>query len=97
LCLLRFGHVFDKLDGLLGTNDVASGPARCSHHHDVLFRLEAELVHVRIVLELGPFEQDLLAVWFDVREAEELELEVFPGGAGLDFNLILLALVLDDN
>jgi hypothetical protein len=45
---------------------------------------------------LTAFDDDLLALWLDAGDGEELVLERLAGGGGVDFDLVLLALVLYD-
>jgi hypothetical protein len=93
LGLLGLCHVLDKLDGLLWSDKVATSCTWSAHHHDDLARLQAELAHVGIILELATLNQDLLAFRFHIGQTEHLELEVLAGGAGIDLDIVFFALV----
>jgi len=45
---------------------------------------------------LAALDDDLLAVGLDAGDGEELVLERLARGRGIDFDLVLLALVLDN-
>jgi hypothetical protein len=94
LCSFRLIHVLEELDGLLWLLDDVCVSRGRAHHHQRLARPEAQLRHVGIVLELAALDDDLLALGLDAGDGEELVLERLAVGRGVDFHLVLLALVL---
>jgi hypothetical protein len=59
--------------------------------------LEVELGQVRVVLQLAALDENLLAFGLDAGQREDLVFEYFAGGARVEFDVVLLPLVLDDN
>lgn len=57
----------------------------------------AKLGELSVILELATFHKNLLAFWLDAGERVELELEDFAGGFGVEVDVVLLALVLDND
>lgn len=90
----RLVHVLEKLNWLLRLLDDLCVSRGRAYHHQRLARLEAELRHVGIVLELAALDDDLLALGLDAGDGEELVLERLAVGGGVHFHLVLLALVL---
>lgn len=97
LSRLRFVHVFQKPDLLLGLLDDLRVLGGRAHHYEDLVWLEAQLGHIRIIFKLAALDDDLLALWLDVRDGVELVLELLAGGGRVDFDLVLFALVLYDH
>ncbi|KAI6763617.1 hypothetical protein HG531_013005 [Fusarium graminearum] len=93
LSLLSFRHVLDKLDGLFRSDKLTTTSTRGTHHHNNLAGLQAQLAHIGIILELATLDEDLLAFGLHIGQAEHLELEVFAGRAGIDFDIVLFPLV----
>jgi hypothetical protein len=95
---LSFSHVFEETDLLSRTVDLRSGVARGSaHHHELLTGLGFQRREGSVILELASLDEDLLAFGFDVGEGVKLVLEGLAGGFGVELDIVLLALMFDDN
>jgi hypothetical protein len=96
LSSFRLVHVLEELGWDLGLLDDVCRPRGRAHHHEDLVWLEAQLGHVGVILELAALDDDFLALWLDAGDGEELVFERLAGGGGVDFDLVLLALMLYD-
>jgi hypothetical protein len=59
--------------------------------------LEVELGQVRVILQLAALDENLLALGLNAGQREELVFEYLAGGGRVELDVVLLALVLDDN
>jgi hypothetical protein len=59
--------------------------------------LDVELGEVCVILQLAPLDEDLLAFGLDAGQGEDLVFEYFACRGGVELDIVLLALVLDDD
>ena len=60
-------------------------------------RLDAEFGQIGLIFQLSAFNQNLLSLRFDASKGVELEFEGLAGRAGVEFDIVFLALVLDND
>jgi hypothetical protein len=60
-------------------------------------RLDAEFGEFGFIFQLSAFYQNLLPLWFDASKRVKLEFEGFAIRAGIEFDIVFLALMLDND
>lgn len=60
-------------------------------------RFDAQFGEVGLIFQLSTFYQNLLSLRFHAGKGVELEFEGLAGGTGIEFDVIFLALVFDNN
>lgn len=96
-CPFCLREVLGELN-LLGWSYNSRGIARrCADEHENLIGLHFECCQLGVVFQFLPVDNEGLAIRFDIGNGVQLELECFAIGGGVEFDVVLFALVLDND
>ena len=96
---LCFGHVLQKLHGLLGSTEICRSLAarRRAHHHESLPWLGIEGGQRGVILELASLDQHFLSVWLNTSQGKQLVLQGFAIRSRIELDVVAFAGVLDND